>query len=85
MVQGLGWLVGLDSRGRGRKAKLSGEQKQALYELIVAGPQANGFDCGGVASAMLVELIWRRWDVCYNPRYLSSLLAKLGLSSGQTH
>ena len=48
MVQGLGWLVGLDSRGRGRKAKLSGEQKQALYELIVAGPQANGFDCGGV-------------------------------------
>jgi hypothetical protein len=48
MVQGLGWLVGLDSRGRGRKAKLSGEQKQALYELIVAGPQANGFDCRGV-------------------------------------
>jgi transposase len=29
---------------------------------------------------MLVELIWRRWGVCYNPRYLSSLLGKLGLS-----
>jgi hypothetical protein len=25
MMQGLGWLVGLDSRGRGRKAKLSGK------------------------------------------------------------
>jgi hypothetical protein len=46
MVQGLGWLVGLDSRGRGRKAKLNGAQQQALYELVVAGPLANGFDCG---------------------------------------
>src|ERR687893_829447 len=80
MVQGVGWLVGQHYRGRGRKAKLSSEQKQALYALVVAGPQANGFDCGVWTSAMLVELIWRRWGVCYNPRYLSSLLAKLGLS-----
>jgi len=80
MVQGLGWLVGQHYRGRGRKAKLSGAQQQALYELVVAGPQANGFDCGVWTTAMLVELIWRRWGVYYNPRYLSSLLAKLGLS-----
>jgi transposase len=80
MVQGLGWLVGLDSGGRGRKAKLSGTQKQALYEGVVAGPQAHGFDCGVWTSAMLVELIWRRFGVYYNPRYLSSLLAKRGLS-----
>jgi transposase len=70
----LGWLVGQHYRGRGRKAKLSSEQKQALYALVVSGPQANGFDCGVWTSAMLVELIWRRWGVCYNPRYLSSLL-----------
>ena len=80
MVQGLGWLVGQHYHGRGRKAKLSGAQQQALYELVVAGPQANGFDCGVWTSAMIVELIWRRWGVCYNPRYLSGLLAKLGLS-----
>jgi transposase len=80
MVRGLGWLVGQHYHGRGRKAKLSGAQQQALYELVVAGPQANGFDCGVWTSAMIVELIWRRWGVCYNPRYLSSLLAKLGLS-----
>ncbi|MDQ3960650.1 MAG: IS630 family transposase [Pseudomonadota bacterium] len=80
MVQGLGWLVGQHYRGRGRKAKLNGAQQQALYELVVAGPLANGFDCGVWTTAMLVELIWRRWGVCYNPRYLSSLLAKLGLS-----
>ena len=57
MVQGLGWLVGQHYRGRGRKAKLSSEQKQALYALVVSGPQANGFDCGVWPSAMLVELI----------------------------
>lgn len=80
MGEGLRWLRGQPYRGRGRKAKLSREQKQALYELVVAGPQANGFDCGVWTSAMLVELIARRWGVWYNPRYLSSLLAKLGLS-----
>jgi transposase len=80
MVQGLGWLVGQHYRGRGRKAKLNGAQQQALYELVVAGPLANGFDGGVWTTAMLVELIWRRWGVCYNPRYLSGLLAKLGLS-----
>jgi transposase len=80
MVEDLRWLHRQHYRGRGRKAKLSGEQQQALYELVVAGPQANGFDCGVWTSAMLVELIGRRWGVCYNPRDLSSLLAKLGLS-----
>lgn len=80
MVEGLRWLGGQHYRGRGRKAKLSGTQKQALYEWVVAGPQAHGFDCGVWTSAMLVELIRRRWGVYYNPRYLSSLLAKLGLS-----
>src|SRR5437764_12059722 len=44
MVQGLGWLVGQHYCGRGRKAKLSSEQKQALDAMVVSGPQANGFD-----------------------------------------
>jgi transposase len=80
MMEGLRWLRGLDSRGRGRKAKLSSEQRQGLYKRVVAGPEANGFDCGVWSSAMLVELIGRRFGVGYNPRYLSSLLGKLGLS-----
>ena len=29
---------------------------------------------------MIGELIWRRFGVRYNPRYLSSLLKRLGLS-----
>jgi transposase len=80
MVEGLRWLRGQHYLGRGRKAKLSSEQRQALYKLVVAGPEANGFDCGVWTSAMLVELIWRRFGVGYNPRYLSRLLGKLGLS-----
>lgn len=80
MVQGLSWLWGQHYRGRGRKSKLSGEQKQALYKMVKAGPQAQGFECGVWTSAMIVELIWRHFGVGYNPRYLSNLLGKLGLS-----
>jgi transposase len=76
MVQGVGGLRGQRYRGRGRKSKLSGEQKQALYALVKAGPQANGFDCGVWTTALIVEVIWRRFGVWYNPRYLSSLLQK---------
>jgi transposase len=31
-------------------------------------------------TALIAELIWRRFGVCYHPRYLSCLLKKLGLS-----
>ena len=80
IVKGFSWLCGKHYQGRGRKSKLSAEQKQALYEMVKAGPEAQGFSCGGWNSAMIVELIWRRWGIRYNPRYLSRLLKKLGLS-----
>lgn len=80
MVKGLRWFCAQRYQGRGRKSKLSGEQKQALYALVTAGPEANGFSCGVWNSAMIAELIWRRWGIRYNPRYLSRLLKTLGLS-----
>jgi len=80
MAKGLGWLCGRRYQGRGRKSKLSGEQKHALYAMVKAGPEANGFGGGVWNSAMIVELIWRRWGIRYNPRYLSRLLKRLGLS-----
>src|SRR5438093_13130933 len=49
----LGLVGGAALSWGGRKAKLSSEQKQALYALVVSGPQANGFDCGVWTSAML--------------------------------
>lgn len=80
MVRGVGWLQSQHYQGRGRKAKLTNSQKQALYAKVVAGPEANGFDSGLWNSAMIGELIWRCWGVRYNPRYLASLLRSLGLS-----
>ncbi len=80
LVQGLSWLRGRHYRGRGRKSKLTAEQKQQVREWVEKGPEANGFSCGVWNTAMVAELIWRRFGVRYNPRYLSTLLNKLGLS-----
>lgn len=80
LVQGLSWLRSQHYRGRGRKAKLTGEQKRQVRAWVEAGPQANGFDGGVWNTALIAELIWRRFGVRYNPRYLSSVLKKLGLS-----
>jgi transposase len=80
LVQGLGWLRGQHYQGRGRKSRLTPEQKQQVKAWVENGPQANGFSCGVWNTALIVELIWRRLGVRYNPRYLSSLLKKLGLS-----
>lgn len=80
LVQGLGWLRGQHYRGRGRKAKLTSEQKQQVRAWVEAGPEANGFDCGVWNTVMVAELIWRRFGVRYHAHYLSTLLKKLGLS-----
>ena len=41
IVQGFGWLCGQHYQGRGRKSKLSAEQKQTLYELVEKGQPAK--------------------------------------------
>ena len=53
IVKGFGWLCGQHYQGRGRKSKLSAEQKQALYTMIKEGPEAQGFSCGVWNSALL--------------------------------
>lgn len=80
LVHGLSGLRGQPYRGRGRPAKLTREQKRQVRAWVEAGPEANGFDCGVWNAALVAELIWRRFGVRYNPRYLSSLLKRLGLS-----
>lgn len=80
LLEGFSWLLGKHYQGRGRKSKLSKHQRTELYSMIVAGPEANGFNCGVWNSALITELIFARFGVKYNPRYLCSLLKKLGLS-----
>jgi len=48
--------------------------------MIDAGPEANGFECGCWNSALIAELVYLKFGVRYNPRYLCSLLKKLGFS-----
>jgi transposase len=80
MHKGMAWLSGLHYKGRGRKSKLTETQKKALYDMVVAGPEANGFRCAVWNTAMLGELIVRKFGVSYNLNYLSDLLKKMGLS-----
>ena len=77
---GIDWIQNQRYVGRGRKCKLTKVEQKALYDLIVLGPEANGFDSGVWNAAMINELIFRRFDLTYNPRYLSKLLKKMGLS-----
>ena len=74
------WLLGYHYRGRGRKSKLTKNQKQKLYHIVDQGPEKYGFDCGIWTSAMIAEVIFREFNVIYNSRYLCSLLKKIGLS-----
>jgi len=67
-------------KGRGRKSRLSKQQRKELYKRIKAGPLANGFNCGGWNTAMINELITTTFGVTYKERYLSRLLKKMGLS-----
>jgi transposase len=80
MGRGIRWLTTELYKGRGRKPKLSKKQKSELYQLILEGPEKNGFRSAVWNSAMINELIFRRYGVIYNPRYLPRLLKKMGLS-----
>lgn len=80
MHKGLSWLRGFHYKGRGRRSKLTKTQKKALYDMIVAGPEANGFNCAIWNTALIGELIVRKFKVSYNLNYLSALLKKMGLS-----
>jgi transposase len=76
----MSWFRRLRYQGRGRKEKLNSSQKKQLEKMIDEGPEANGFECGCWNSALIVELVYLKFGVKYNPRYLCSLLKKLGFS-----
>lgn len=77
------WLCGYHFAGRGRKAKLKGEDLQRLYDLIETGPLEAGFTCGVWTSSMIAVLIEREFGVTYHPRYVCQLLHKIGITYQQ--
>ncbi len=74
------WLYGLHRKRRGPKPKITKKQGKQLYDIVLDGPEAYGFDCGVWNSPMIAEVILREFGVLYNPRYLCRLLMKIGLS-----
>ncbi len=80
MYKGMAWVRGIHYKGRGARPKLTKKQKKELYNMITVGPEANGFNCGIWNTAMIKELIVRKFGVSYNPKYISTLLKKIGLS-----
>ncbi len=80
MVERFTWLFGFHYKGRGPKSRLSKKQKDLVYKIVIAGPEKYGFDCGLWNSSIIAEVIFREFNVVYNPRYLCRLLKKMGLS-----
>ncbi len=80
MWERFSWLGWMHYKGRGRRPKLTAEQKKKLYRLVDEGPEKYGFDCGIWNTAMILSVIEKEFGVTYNPRYLSALLKSIGLS-----
>jgi transposase len=74
-------VAGLRSAAKaGRPAKLTGEQKARLRELLLAGPEAAGYATGAWHSPLVAALIERAFGVRYAVGYLPALLPSLGFS-----
>lgn len=74
------WLWGHHFAGRGRKAKLTQEQRQHVYALITQGPLASGFSSGVWTSSMIAVLIERACGGTYHPRSVCRLLHQMGIT-----
>jgi transposase len=64
----------------GRPAKLTGDQKARLRELLLAGPEAAGYATGAWHSPLVAALIEREFGVRYAVGYLPALLRSIGFS-----
>src|SRR5215212_2880144 len=64
----------------GRPARLTKSQKQRLYALVSAGPEAAGYPTGCWNSAVIQDLIQREFGVLYSVHYVAELLGNLGFS-----
>jgi transposase len=70
------------TRGKssGRPPKLTQRQRVRLKDLVLAGPEAAGYDTGCWNTALIQDLIQREFGQTYNVHYISTLLKNLGFS-----
>lgn len=67
-------------RPPGRPPKLTKSQRKELCELIDAGPEAAGYQCGCWTTALIQEMIEERFGVVYSTLYVAELLKNLNYS-----
>ena len=67
-------------RPSGRRGQLKKKEKQQLKELILKGPEENGYKSGVWTAAMIQELIFNHFEVSYKVGYIPQLLRGIGLS-----
>jgi len=64
----------------GRQNKLNKSDKKSLREMILDGPERNGYKTGVWTCAMIQELIFKKFGIEYSIGYVSQLLNSMGLS-----
>ena len=78
-------VEGLDDRPRpGRPCKLSDDQRSALREIAVKGPDVEAEGLSAYTRDDLVKITLDTWHVAYDPTSMGRILRGLGLSRQKT-
>lgn len=67
-------------RKKGCKPRLTETEKKELKQIVLDGPEKEGFARGTWTSSMICNLIEKIYGVSYNHRYVCDLLKQMGLS-----
>jgi transposase len=74
-------LAGLHDRPRpGRRPRLDEEQRAALRQVVLDGPEVEATGLSAWTLAELCREVEERWGVSYHLGHMSKLLRRLGLS-----
>jgi len=83
------WLIWYDESGikgletqrqPGAPPRLTDEQRDELFEIVRAGPQAAGFTTGVWTGPMIGTVIQQKFKVTYHHKSIPRLLRDIGLS-----
>jgi transposase len=75
-------VTGLLLRGlyRGKKPRLSLDQKRELAMIIREGPENSGLDTGVWTAPIIADLLNQRFRITYSPSQIRRVLHELGFS-----
>ena len=74
-------LAGLHDRPRsGRPARLDGERKSTLKQLVLDGPDVEATGLSAWTLSELCREVEQRWGVSYHPSHLGKLMHQLDMS-----